>query len=346
MSKYGVESVEPDFEWCYEIVDDVSRTFALTITELDEPLAREICVGYLLCRVADTIEDSKRIPPAEQTQLLESYHDVLDEETTEALPAFMEHVTKWIPDTPSPDWTVVSRTPRLVKSFEALPSESQAEIRPAVLEMVEGMGMFVDRYAEDGGLRIETVEELEEYCWYVAGTVGHLVTGLVARDVSAEMQEQLYETADSFGLLLQLVNVAKDIATDYDTENNVYVPRDLLASHDLDYEDIADTTRSEAFEPVVGAIVDRADQYTDDARDWLETMPMARGNTLGAWAIPFLLAIGTMRELQARPGDVITDGDVKVDRQEVHVLVRTFASENTPSITELQQKIEDEPLEL
>jgi farnesyl-diphosphate farnesyltransferase len=345
MSNSGAGSVEPDFEWCYDIVDDVSRTFALTISELDEPLAREICVGYLLCRVADTIEDDDRIPPDEQARLLELYHDVIDPDTTDTLPAFMAHVEGWIPAEPGPDWTVVAETPRLIATFTALPTASKVEIRPAVQEMVEGMTLFVDRYAAEGGLRIQTMEELEEYCWYVAGTVGHLVTGLVSRDSADQRQDRLYETADSFGLLLQLVNVAKDLATDYHTENNVYVPQEVLQRHGLETSDIADDSQSAAFEPVITDIVDRAEQYTDDARDWLETMPRSRGNTLGAWAIPFLLAVGTIRELKTRPRDVITEGDVKVSRTEVQALLRTFTGDERPSLERIQQKVAHEPLE-
>ncbi|TQR22227.1 hypothetical protein C9J85_07570 [Haloferax sp. wsp5] len=48
-------SSSEDIEWCYDAVHRVSRTFSLTISELNEPMARDICLGYLLCRVADTL---------------------------------------------------------------------------------------------------------------------------------------------------------------------------------------------------------------------------------------------------------------------------------------------------
>ncbi|MFC7059472.1 phytoene/squalene synthase family protein [Halovenus salina] len=329
---------EPDFDWCYEIVGDVSRTFALTISELDEPLAREICVGYLLCRVADTIEDSDTIPPAEQARLLDQYRSAFETGDPERLDQFMHGVEEWIPDAPSADWHVVAETPRLFRTYRALPESSQAEIAPAVTEMVDGMGLFIDRYATEGGLRIQTVDELEEYCWYVAGTVGHLVTGLVARDAPERTRERLYDVAPSFGLLLQLVNVAKDVAVDYEEENNVYVPDELLERHGLHPEDMR--TGDEAFVPVIEALVARAEGYTEDARTWLETMPGSRGNVLSAWAIPYLLAVATIRELRARPEDVMLDGDVKVSRSEVYALVETFAGDDVPSLDTLQAEIE------
>jgi farnesyl-diphosphate farnesyltransferase len=49
---------EVDEAWCYEAVQGVSRTFALTVDVLEEPMSTHICLGYLLCRVADTVEDA------------------------------------------------------------------------------------------------------------------------------------------------------------------------------------------------------------------------------------------------------------------------------------------------
>lgn len=344
MSEYRTGPPESDIDWCYDIVDDVSRTFALTIAELEEPLSREICVGYLLCRVADTIEDSERIPATEQVHLLELYGEALTPGEPGEVDAFMNRVDAWIPADPSADWQLVSETPRLLRAFDSLSAESRAQILPAVTEMIDGMVLFIDRYADAGGLRIQTFDELEEYCWYVAGTVGHLVTGLVARDGPSGRQEELYETADKFGLLLQLVNITKDVAVDYREENNVYVPVELLQAHGLAPEDITDRSQSDAFEPVIRRLTSRAEEYTDDAREWLNAMPTTRGNTLRAWAIPFLLAIGTIRELRARPAEVITEGTVNVSRAEVYAVMDVFAEETTPPLETVQRDIERAPL--
>lgn len=330
--------VGADFDWCHDVVQEVSRTFAITIAELEDPLSREICVGYLLCRVADTIEDAEHIPPAAQTSLLESYRRTLDPDGACDPDGFLGEVSPWVPAAPSPPWRVVEGTGRVVRAFRALSEESRRDIRPHVVEMIDGMALFIERYAEAGGLRIRTMAELEEYCWYAAGTVGHLVTGLIARDEPEVRRETLYDTAASFGLLLQLVNVAKDVATDYETENNVYVPADLLAEHGLSSADIG-TVDGERFAPVVTELVSRADGYAAPARRWLDTMPIVRGNSLSAWAIPYLLAIGTLRELRSRPADVITDGDVKVGRSEVLGLVDAFAGDGTPPLNDLQRRM-------
>jgi farnesyl-diphosphate farnesyltransferase len=329
-----------DFIWCGEVLQDVSRTFALSVSQLEQPMANELCVGYLLCRIADTIEDATHIPPAEQVRSLDQYRRALTPGVDVTAGDFVADVTPWIPDDPGAEWELVSDTPRLVATFESLPASTKAEIRPRIHEMIRGMTLFIDRYEDEGGLRIQTVAELEEYCWYVAGTVGELITGLVTRDESDEMRSQLMETASSFGLLLQFVNVTKDIATDYERENNVYLPEAVLAKHGLEHGDIADPNRSDDFAPVIRELVREAEQYVEDARTWLDATPECRGNTLSACALPFLLAVGTLRELKSRPADVIREGDVKVSRGEVLAIVAAFERDDIPSLETLQTEIQ------
>jgi len=339
------EEVPPgDLEWCYDAVEDVSRTFALTVAELEEPMSRDICVGYLLCRIADTVEDAGHVPAEEKHDLLRCYGRVFDPEEDMTVATFRDRVAEWIPEDPDDDWTVVAESPRIVRTFEALDPASKRAIRPPVQELIDGMAMFVDRHADTGGLRLRTFEELEEYCWYAAGTVGTLVTGLLSRNVDPSVRETLHNNARSFALLLQLVNVAKDVATDYEEENNVYLPQEFLEDHGLDTQDITDPGKGDAFGPVIRRIVDRADGYLDGAQQWLEAMPEIRGNTLSAWAIPFLLAVGTIRELEERPEEVIREGDVKVSRPEVYAVMNSFGDSDEPSVADLRAKIRRRPL--
>jgi farnesyl-diphosphate farnesyltransferase len=337
-------SPRSELAWCYDAVEDVSRTFALTVAELDEPMSREICVGYLLCRIADTVEDAGHVPGAAKRELLERYRRALDPASETTMASFREAVEEWTPAEPDEDWAVVGEAPRVARVFAGFDRHSRDAVRPHVLELVDGMATFVDRYADRGGLRLATVAELEEYCWYAAGTVGTLVTDLLADDAAPAEREQMEANARSFALLLQLVNVAKDVAVDYEEENNVYLPRELLADHDLETEAIGDRENGAAFAPAIRQVVERAEGYLDGAQAWLDAMPTTRGNSLSAWAVPFLLAVGTIRELERRPEDVVGAGGVKVARAEVHAVLDAFAGETTPAVADLREKIRRRPL--
>ncbi|ADJ15676.1 farnesyl-diphosphate farnesyltransferase [Halalkalicoccus jeotgali B3] len=347
-----------DLEWCHEAVEGVSRTFALTIDVLDEPMSSYICVGYLLCRIADTVEDAHHIPPETQATLLRTYHAVLDPDDPTGVETFTESVAEWIPEDGerTADWEVVARTPRVVRTFERQPDSVIAAIRPPVLELVSGMALFVERYADSGGLRIRTRTELEEYCYYAAGTVGLLITNLICRNtgppgeetegVDPSVERTLYENAESFGLLLQLVNIAKDVYDDYHEEDNVYLPATWLDAEGVPQERVLAAEYADGSTAVVKRTAEHARTFLDDAQRYLETLPEVEGNRLAAWAIPYLLAVGTLRELSARPEDALSERDVKVSRSEVGAIVSRMLGETDSALVgDLRTRIAARPFD-
>ncbi|ELZ35733.1 phytoene/squalene synthase family protein [Halorubrum distributum] len=337
-------SGEADLAWCHEAVQGVSRTFALTVDVLEEPMASQICVGYLLCRVADTVEDAGHIPPDAQSDVLRTYRRAIDPDDETDIGQFREAVDEWLPAERDDDWTVVAEAPTIAATFEELDPEAQAAIVPPVLEMVDGMAMFVDRHATEGGLRIDDREELEQYCYYAAGTVGNLITNLLTReDIGEERAERLRETAEEFGLLLQLVNVSKDVYDDYTEENNVYLPAEWLEAEGVDQERVVHPENRESSARVVDRTADYARSFLDDAQAYLETMPLSNGNTMEAWTVPYLLAVGTLRELGSRPEDALTETGVKVSRQEVFAVMSAASDVGRDSLAELRQTIARTP---
>lgn len=342
----GTADAQADLEWCHEAVQDVSRTFALTIDVLEEPMSSAICVGYLLCRVADTVEDANDIPAAEQVALLEAYDAALDPDSSASVETFAEAVEPHAAEREgSDDWAVVADAVRAVRAFEAQPEAIRAAILPPVRELVQGMALFVDRYAETEGLRIQTPDELEEYCYYVAGTVGNLITRLICTGkVSPETARRLREHTQSFALLLQLVNIAKDVYVDYHAENNVYLPATWLRERGVSQDDLCDPEHTDQVTAVIRKLVDRAQGYLDPAQTYLEHAPETRGNTLAAWGIPYLLAVGTIRELRDRPEDALSKAGVKVGRAEVLAVVAEMTGDaDRESLSTLRETIARRP---
>ncbi|WP_224269244.1 phytoene/squalene synthase family protein [Haloprofundus salinisoli] len=337
---------DADLQWCHDAVQGVSRTFALTVRVLDEPMSSYICLGYLVCRIADTVEDAEHIPADEQARLLRLYDAALDPDDETTIEQFTEAVEPWVPaaEARTDDWEVVAESPRVFRTFESLPADVREAVTPPARELVQGMAMFVERYADTDGLRIQSREELEEYCYYAAGTVGTLITNLVTRgDIDSERRKRLYNTAEEFGLLLQLVNISKDVYDDYTEENNVYLPAEWLENEGVPQDEVVDPANKAGATNVVRRTASHARTYLDDAQTYLETVPTTDGNTLAAWAIPFLLAVGTLRELSANPEDALTGRGVKVSRQEVFAVVGAMTSGGRESLAELREAISRSP---
>lgn len=341
------ESAEPDYEWCYESVQRVSRTFALTVDVLEEPMSRRICLGYLLCRIADTIEDASHIEADRQVDLLYTFDAALDPDAKTTIEEFRTAVDPWLPPASerSADWEVVAESPTVVATFADLPDDVRNAVLPPVHEMVDGMAMFVERYADEGGIRIRDQDELEEYCYYAAGTVGTLITNLLSRgDVPERRVRTMRETAEEFGLLLQLVNVSKDVYDDYTEENNVYLPAEWLESEGVPQEAVTAPEHRDESARVVARTAQLARSCLDEAQTYLETMPLREGNTLSAWLVPYVLAVGTLRELEERPEDALTDTDVKVSRTEVFTVLEAATSASQDTVSEFRETVARVPL--
>ncbi|KAB1196634.1 MULTISPECIES: phytoene/squalene synthase family protein [Haloferax] len=342
-------ATDDDLDWCHDAVQGVSRTFALTVDVLEEPMSSYICIGYLLCRVADTIEDSSSISPDEQAHLLRLYDGALDPEDDTDIDEFVTAVEPHLPPEGerSDDWMVVANAERVVRTFDALPDDVREAVTPPVRELVSGMAMFVERHSDTGGLRIQSREELEEYCYYAAGTVGNLITNLVTREnIDRERKSRLYDTAEEFGLLLQLVNIAKDVHDDYTAENNVYLPAEWLEEEGISQEEVVVPEHRSKTASVVYRTATHAKSFVDDAQTYLETVPLRDGNTLAAWAIPFLLAVGTLRELLANPEHAVTGEGVKISRKEVFAVVAAMNDTSADSLADMRQVISRQPFHL
>src|SRR5688572_33162173 len=68
---------EMERAWCAGMLPKVSRTFALCIRLLPSALEHPVCVAYLLCRIADTVEDSATLSATEKGRLLAEFRDAV-----------------------------------------------------------------------------------------------------------------------------------------------------------------------------------------------------------------------------------------------------------------------------
>src|ERR1700678_3571902 len=72
-----MDSVSSDEVYQDHILPHVSRTFALTIPQLPVGLRTAVTCAYLLCRIADTIEDEPALSPPETLAFLQRFSAVV-----------------------------------------------------------------------------------------------------------------------------------------------------------------------------------------------------------------------------------------------------------------------------
>ncbi|MFI5246683.1 MAG: squalene/phytoene synthase family protein, partial [Gemmatimonadales bacterium] len=148
------------------VLPEVSRTFAISIRFLPGVLGRSVLTAYLLCRIADTIEDDGAAPPERKAELLDAFLRCLsDRDAAEAFPALASDVRG---DAAHVD--LLRHTDLVCVLLRSLPAHTRGRVVHWVGVMAHGMRKFVQLYPT--GIRIQTVTEYREYCYYVAGTVG------------------------------------------------------------------------------------------------------------------------------------------------------------------------------
>jgi farnesyl-diphosphate farnesyltransferase len=103
--------------------------------------------------------------------------------------------------------------------------------------MGNGMANFA-RKAAFGDAAVNTVEEYDLYCWYVAGMVGE---GLTRLFVEAGLGETTlinhFHLYKSMGLLLQKNNIIRDVREDYD-DGRRFWPKEIWSKHVDNFEDL------------------------------------------------------------------------------------------------------------
>ena len=74
------------------------------------------------------------------------------------------------------------------------------------------------------------VGELREYCYYVAGVVGEMLTAMFTslRPAALAAEDELMRLAPSVGESLQLINMIRDYQTDNERKRLYFSERSLL----------------------------------------------------------------------------------------------------------------------
>ncbi len=124
---------------------------------------------------------------------------------------------------------------------------------------------------------------------------------------------------------------------DYTEENNVYLPAEWLADEGIDQGDLLCPSNRKSAAKVVERTASHAETFLDDAQAYIEAMPLTHGNTIAAWSVPYLLSVGTIRELNARPEDALTESGVKISRREVLAVVEAAVP---PAVTRLLKSVQ------
>ncbi|SEO88910.1 phytoene/squalene synthase family protein [Aquisalimonas asiatica] len=298
------------------MLDGVSRTFALTIPQLPAPLRPAIGNAYLLCRLADIIEDSAGLDPAGKRAHLHALVAALDHPGAGA--AFSAGLQPAITDAPAAERELVAEAERVFRLYRSLPAEQRTPLQRCLTIMADGMARFADRKSPHG---LPDLTAFREYCYYVAGVVGEMLTDLFALQVPAIADDQaaMRRRAVAFGLGLQMTNILKDVWDDRQ-RGVCWLPRDVFAHHGCDLAPDARWHESHGFQAGIRELTVMAHGHLREALRYTRGVPSShRGiRRFCAWAIG--MALYTLKAIHHRP-DFDSARQVKLSRSRLRGVI-------------------------
>jgi farnesyl-diphosphate farnesyltransferase len=319
---------------CRAALPAVSRTFALTIRVLPGPLRDPVTVAYLLCRLADLLEDAPDCDPTVRIEGLESLARgiagaVLRPDDLAAALAPADSL-------PLPDdagTRLFRRRETVFRAYASLPGETREVIAHWVQTMALGMASFVrrERCADDHGAPVRVVlgtsEEMRLYAYCVAGTVGNLLTDLFTLHLgpgTADPQ-RLRALAVPFGLGLQYTNILQDVAEDR-RRGWSYLPEELAAAHGTNVQAFEDPAERPRVLRVIGSVVLEAAAYLDRAMEYTLLLPRRAPRLRLFCAWPIFFALRTLVRIWGEEQVLLGSERVRITRPEVRRIVGLTAA--------------------
>ncbi|MDB5987458.1 MAG: phytoene/squalene synthase family protein [Nevskia sp.] len=288
----------------------VSRTFALTIPQLPGVLRSVVANAYLLCRVADTIEDEPALSAEQKQQYEQAFIEVVaGRQSPHALAAQLEPLLSNA--TLDSERDLVRQLGLVLRVTDSFNATQRGAIERCIRVMGRGMHHF---QREAGAEGLATLPDLDRYCYYVAGVVGELLTELFcdhSPDVAAT-GDTLRRLAVSFGQGLQMTNILKDQWEDR-ARGVCWLPRDVFARHGVDAAGLAAGTSTAAYAAAQSELVGVAHAHLRNALAYsLAIPPRETGmRKFCLWAVG--LAALTLRNLCRNPA-FKSGSEVKVSR--------------------------------
>lgn len=230
-----VSNVSEAYAYCEQIIKKHSKSFYFAFSKLPKEKANAVYAIYAFCRLADDSIDEAETK----------------EEQSEAL-TFLSNELNRFEQGREPEHPVWQALRDVFDRYDM-------SIQP-FYDQLHGQAMDY-RFRQP-----QTMEDLEEYSYYVAGSVGLMLLPVIATENHKELENE----AISLGVAMQLTNILRDIGEDYQKIDRIYLPHDLMVQENYTKDDLSNQRINKSFITIWENIAHRAEQLYDKFNDALK----------------------------------------------------------------------------
>lgn len=320
------QTIEKDWEYCREILPKVSRTFALNIGQLEGDIFRTVLLGYLLFRIADTFEDTGYRNEEEKIKDLQDFSEIFrgEKELGKRVRLYESLKFRWKEDSDVKD--LIENGHRVLRCYFDIPDTYRRIIDPLLVETGEGMARFQEHKLESNSriFQLTDRKDLEDYCYFVAGVVGVMLTKIFCQRENLEKARlQLEKFQIHFGTALQLINILKDYKGDIE-RGWCYIPLTITKKYQIDLDKIEDLSLKQR-QGIIKGMIPIIVTYLDSTLRYIKLLPIEERSIRMFCIIPFVLGYRTLLRIVQMEGN-------KVSREDVAALIEkshTYSQSNS-----------------
>ena len=236
---------------CWAILREHGKTFHVMARVLGAERGNAIAALYGFARVADDLVD---VPaPGDTPEVIRGRLRSMQDELRRAVAG-------------------ETRLPRFIALGDAI-RRYGIPLEPFD-ELVAGVSMDLD------AVRYRTFEDLELYCYRVAGTVGLLITPVAGYLPGTPALEY----AKTLGTAMQLTNILRDVGEDLD-DDRIYLPEEDLERFGLDERDLRARRVDDRFRALMEYEIARARALYDRGRALIPLLTSRRGQAAFTFAV-------------------------------------------------------------
>ncbi len=308
--------------YCKNALNNVSRSFALTIPFIDEPIRDKVTLGYLEARILDTIEDSDADMKTKE-RMLDLWMNLLTERSRNGFMSGISNklrqMTDFAKNIDNRYYRNLLKNAHIVLTLHRkMDSHFFNIVKRWFYEMKEGMKKFLSK-------RISTFRDLDDYSYYVAGTVGGFLTDLISYYIDdKERAETLRRHYRDFGLFLQKVNIIRDFREDV-LEKRYFWPSQLFDG--LTPEDLLDEKNIDKALEILNMMIANAKQHAHSAAQYISNIPAKFKGYRAFCKVNYLMALRTLDLMEDNPAVFLSEEPVKISKDDKEEILRQALSE-------------------
>jgi farnesyl-diphosphate farnesyltransferase len=309
------EVTEADWGYCREILPKVSRTFALNIAQLEGDICKTVLLGYLLFRIADTLEDTVYRDEKEKIADLEHFSTIFkgNKELSQRLRLYEPLKFRWRESSYAKK--LIENGHIVLRCYFDTPHTHRQMIDPLLVETSEGMARFQELKLQSRSkiFQLADMKELEDYCYYVAGIVGVMLTRLFCQRKSIkERRSELENLQIRFGMALQLINIVKDYEKDI-ARGWCYIPLTVTEKYHIELSAIESFSIKQK-QGIIKSMTPLVVPHLDSTLQYIKLLPLRERAIRMFCIIPFIIGCKTLDKMVQMEGN-------KISREEVALIL-------------------------